>query len=391
VIYAGRDGAPGREEHSVASETLHISIDPFKSLVEEPETGHNRWHEGIEPILEADPGETVAIETRDALDGQLNPSSTAADLGNANLGLVHPVTGPVYVKGAEPGDLLEIKLQAIDADPWEHWGYTGVAPGFGFLRDVFPDPYLAHWHLVDDSYAESEQIPGVRIPCSPFPGIIGIAPSKEMREATVARENAVIEAGGMCMPPDAAGAVPNGTIGAEALRTVPPRENGGNMDIKQLTPGSSLFLPVQVDGALVSAGDVHYAQGDCEASGFAIEMRSILYMQFRLHKGEATRKRIRTPQFMQGEYFAPPEIAVPRRFYGTTGMPFDESGNCVSEDLTFAARNALLSMIDHLETRGYDRNQAYAICSVAVDLRISQVVDVPNFIVSALLPLDIFV
>jgi formamidase len=376
----------------MATETLHISVDPFKPLAEEPNTGHNRWHEAIEPILEVDPGQTVAIETRDALDGMITSSTTIKDLAaGVDLGPVHPLTGPVYIKGAEPGDLLEIKLQAIDSDPWEHWGFTAELPGFGFLRDLYPDPYLVHWHLVDDSYAESEQLPGIRIPCSPFPGIIGLAPSKDLREAVTTREQDVITAGGMCLPPDPNGAVPGGTIAEQALRTVPPRENGGNMDIKQLTPGSSLFLPVHAEGGLVSTGDVHYAQGDCEACGTAIEMRSILYMQFRVHKGEAERRRIRTPQFMQGEYFAPPEMAVPRRFYGVTGMPFDEEGNCVSEDLSLAARHALISMIEHLETRGYDRQQAYAICSVAVDLRVSQVVDVPNFIVSALLPLDIFV
>jgi formamidase len=175
------------------------------------------------------------------------------------------------------------------------------------------------------------------------------------------------------------------------LRTIPPRETGGNIDIKQLTPGVSLLLPVYVEGALFSTGDVHYAQGDCEACGTAIEMRSAVHVQFRLHKGEAQRRGIRDLQFFRDDYFGPPELATPRRFVATSGISVTKEGENRSEDLTLAARNALLNMIEYLGTRGYDRQQAYALCSVAVDLRISQVVDVPNFIVTALLPLDIFV
>lgn len=369
----------------------HVSIDAFKPLREQSDRGHNRWHEAIEPIAEVEPGDTVSVETLDALDGQLTPDSTHADVANADLSVVHPLTGPIFVKGAEPGDLLEIKMLEIEPDPWEDWGFTAEVPGFGFLRDIFPEPFLAHWHLVDDYYAESPQIPGVRVPFSPFPGILGIAPSAELRGITTQREQGVIDAGGMCLPPDPAGAVPEGAIAEEGLRTIPPRETGGNIDIKQLTPGSSLFLPVHARGALVSAGDVHYAQGDCEACGTAIEMRSVLHMRFKVHKGEADSRSIQFPQFMQSEYFTGTEMAVPRRFYATTGMPIHPDGRGEGENLTLAARNALISMIEHLETRGYSRQQAYAICSVAVDLRISQVVDVPNFIVSALLPLDIFV
>jgi formamidase len=367
-----------------------VSIDPAKALSEQAEKGHNRWHEEIAPVVEVDPGDTVSIETLDALDGQLNRQSTSADVANVDLNVVHPLTGPVFIKGAKPGDLLEIKLLAIDCDPWENWGFTAQVPGFGFLRDLFPDPYLVHWELFGDYYAESPQLPGVRVPASPFPGIVGLAPSRELRESTTKREQAVIDAGGMCLPCDPTGALPPGKIGEEGLRTIPPRETGGNMDIKQLTPGSSLYLPVYAEGGLVSAGDVHFAQGDCEACGTAIEIRSVLHMRFKVHEGEAARRNITSPQFMASDYFAGPEIAVPRRLYATSGMPLYPDGGNESENLTLAARNALINMIDHLETRGYDRQQAYAICSVAVDLRVSQVVDVPNFIVSALLPLDIF-
>jgi formamidase len=180
-------------------------------------------------------------------------------------------------------------------------------------------------------------------------------------------------------------------IAAEALRTVPPREQAGNVDIKQLTAGTSLFIPVDTPGALFSAGDAHFAQGDSETCGTAIEMRSTLRVRFAVHKGEAREKGITDPRFSRTDYWVAPEYAAPRRFYATTGMSMSRDGGTVhAEDATLAARNALLNMIEHLGERGWDRQQAYTICSVAVDLKISQLVDVPNFLVSAFLPLDIF-
>ena len=151
-----------------------------------------------------------------------------------------------------------------------------------------------------------------------------------------------------------------------------------------------MLLPVYAEGALVSTGDVHYAQGDCEACGTAIEVRSRVHVRFQVRKGEAERQGIRDLQFFRDDYFTLPELATPRRFFATTGIGVREDGTNESEDITLAARNALLNMIDHLQTRGFDSQQAYALCSVAVDLRISQTVDVPNPLVSALLPLDIF-
>ena len=369
-----------------------IAIDPSKSLGEEPETGHNRWHESIEPVVEVDPGDTVVYETRDAVDGQLSPSSTSSDVGNVNLNVVHPLTGPVFVKGADPGDLLEAKIVAIESDPWDQWGYTVEIPGFGFLREEFDEPYIVHWRLHGNEYAESEQIPGVRIRCNPFPGTFGLAPSAELRRRAEQRESALAERGGFALPPEPAGAVPaSAPIAAEGLRTVPPRETAGNIDIKQTTPGISMLIPVYAEGALVSTGDVHYAQGDCEACGTAIEMRSRVNVRFQVRKGEAERLGIQDLQFYRDDYFASPELAAPKRFFATTGISVRKDGRNESEDTTVAARNALFNMIRHLEQRGYDRRQAYALCSVAVDLRISQTVDVPNILVSALLPLDIFV
>ena len=368
-----------------------ISIDPSKPLSQEPGTGHNRWHEAIEPVVEVDPGDTVVFETRDAFDGQLNGQSSPEDVEQLNLNVVHPLTGPVYVKGAEPGDLLEAHLVDIEADPWEQWGYTIEVPGFGFLRDEFPDPFIVHWRLHGNRYAESEQLPGVRIRCNPHPGTFGLAPSAELRQRATEREADLAERGGFVLPPDPTDAVPpDETVAEEGLRTIPPRETAGNIDIKQFSPGATMLVPVYAEGGLVSTGDIHYAQGDCEACGTAIEMRSRVHVRFQVRKGEAEQRGIQDLQFFRDNYFTLPELAAPRRFFATTGISVRKDGQNESEDITLAARNALLNMIDHLETRGFDRQQGYALCSVAVDLRISQTVDVPNPLVSALLPLDIF-
>ena len=368
-----------------------VSIDPSKPLGEEPGTGHNRWHEDIEPVVEVDPGDTVVYETRDAFDGQLNGESTAEDVGNLDLSGVHPLTGPVFVKGAEPGDLLEVKLVAVEADPWEQWGYTVEVPGFGFLRDDFPEPYIVHWRLHGNEYAESEQLTGVRIRCNPHPGVLGLAPSAELRQRATEREGALVERGGLALLPDPEGAVPTDEeIAREGLRTIPPRETAGNIDIKQISPGTTVLLPVYAEGGLVSTGDVHYAQGDCEACGTAIEVRTRVHLRFGIRKDEAERRGIQDLQFFRDDYFIRPELAAPRRFFATTGISVHKDGTNESEDLSLSAKNALLNMIEHLQTRGFDRQQAYALCSVAVDLRVSQVVDVPNLLVSALLPLDIF-
>lgn len=357
------------EEHA-------IRIDPFRPLADEPETGHNRWHEDLEPVLEVDPGDTVIYETRDAFDGQLTPSSTPEDVANLDLNLVHPLTGPVYVRGAEPGDLLE-----IEADPWEQWGYTAEVPGLGFLRDEFEEPFLVHWRLRGNEYAESDELPGVRIRCNPHLASAGLAPSADLRRAATEREAGAAERGGFSLPPEPTGAVPSGDIAEEAIRTVPPREVGGNLDIKQLSPGATVLIPVYREGGMVSVGDIHYAQGDCEACGTALEMRSRTHLSFRVRKGEAQDKGIKDLQFFRDDYFTAPELAVPRRFFATTGINVTRDGVNESEDLSLAARNALLNMIDHLQqTRGFTRQQAYALCSVAVDLRISQTVDVPNLL-----------
>jgi formamidase len=364
-----------------------ITIDRSMRLKEQPHLGHNRWHPDIPPILEAEPGEEVALETRDASDCQIKPGMTVADLAGLDTKVAHPLTGPVYIKGARAGDLLEIEYLDVVPQPS---GWTRNRPGAGFLRDLFTEPYLVHWEI-KDGWATSPQLPGVRIPNGSFMGTAGIAPSHAQLEAWTRREADLAARGGIALPPDPEDAVPaGGGIAREGLRTLPPRENCGNVDAKQLTKGSRLLIPVNVDGALYSAGDGHFAQGDSECCITAIEMGATAVVRFRIHQGEAARHNIRWPRFAHPGYFAPPEWAAPRNFIATMGMPIRDDGTQEGEDLTLAARNALINMIDLLQERGWSRIQAYIICSVAVDLRVSNIVDLPNVTVSAFLPEDIF-
>ena len=364
-----------------------IEVDYTKRCADEPTKGHNRWHPDIPPAVEAEPGEEVVLQTRSALDGEVTPTSKAEDLHNVNLDLVHPLTGPVYVQGAEPGDLLEVNILNIEP---ARWGFTTIIANFGFLRDLFTEPFVVHWNI-GDGYAESPDLPGVRIPGAPFMGTIGVAPSRKLRQEILLREDELLRRGGAVVGPTPSGAVPaSEPLASEGLRTIPPRENGGNMDIKQLTVGTRLMLPVFTEGALFSAGDAHYAQGDCECCGTAIEMECTLHVSFQVRKGEAARRNLRFPIFERDDYFTSPEMAAPKRFLAATGLCIADGVN-ESENATLAARHALLNMIALLMERGWSREQAYCICSVAVDLKLSQIVDVPNFLVSAFLPLDIFV
>jgi formamidase len=330
---------------------------------------HNRWHPDLEPIAEIEPGEEIRLECEEGLGGQFTRESTHEDVANADRGLGHPLTGPVYVKGAEPGQVLEVELLAYESD---EFGSTALIPGFGFLADLFPDPYLVKWEIAD-GVARSEELPGVAVPEELFAGVIGVAPSHERMEAFRRREEQLRARGQLV-----ADSLPDSATPAEAaggLRTIPPRELGGNMDTRQLVAGSRLWLPVDVPGALFSIGDLHFAQGDGEVCGTAIEVAGAVTVRFALHDGPAPR----LPRFEC------PSIPDPPR-YGTMGIPVDEG-----MDVDAAARAALLGMLDHLEHRyGFEWPAAYALASVAVDLRISEVVDVPYPLVSALLRLDVF-
>ncbi len=365
----------------------------------------NRYHPAINAVVRAKPGDHIAFETRDALDSDLKLDSVADDVTAVDLNLVHPMTGPVHIEGARRGDVLAVTL--VDIEP-DEYGYTVIVPGFGFLRDLFPEPHIVNWRLTRLA-ATSEQMPGVRIPFAGFMGSVGVLPGAPEVEAWLARENLLGAAGGVVLGPQPIGALPRAVCGPEGshkekcLRTIPPRENGGNMDVKQMQVGTTLLLPCFVEGCGLFVGDVHYAQGDGEVSGTAIEMGGTVTVTTRVLKGKA--KDITSPHFEGG---AELKALAPSEFYATVGFPLKAKGEIppyvsyldgqkitnlenLSEDLSLAARNALIEMIDYLvRERGLTREQAYILCSVAVDLRIGQVVDVPNYTVSAVLPLTVF-
>ncbi len=333
------------------------------------ESAHNRWHADLEPVATVQPGEEITLETRDGLDGQLTRSSSLEDVLTLDHGLGHPLTGPVYVEGAKPGDVVDIELVAYET---ADFGVTAVIPGFGFLADEFTDPYLVTWEIADGK-ARSPELPGVVIAGDPFAGVIGVAPSHALMDEIARREQALADAGAPVADPLPETAFP-ATCRA-GIRTIPPREIGGNLDIRQLVAGSRITLPVHVEGALVSVGDLHFAQGDGEVCGTGIEIAGAVTMRVAVRTPE---RPLRLPSFE-----TPARPAA--RSFATTGIALD-----VPMDVDAAARVALLEMIDHLEARlGVPRAAAYALCSVAVDLRISEVVDVPYPLVSALLPLDV--
>ena len=291
---------------------------------------HYTWDNAIIPRLEINDGDTVAFHCRDSADGYYRKGMTSADMGKREF-KGHPLTGPVAIRGAKPGDVLAIEVLALVPGDV---GYTSFAPGRGLLAEDFPEPYLKLWEL---SGQAAEFRPGIRVPLAPFLGVMGVA---------------LAESG--------------------AHVTAPPRSNGGNMDIKQLTAGSTLYLPVWVDGALFSCGDGHAAQGDGEVCITAIETTMTATLRFRVRRDI----RLAWPELETS-------LARPRgRHYATTG---------IAPDLMEATRQAVRGMIGHLvERRGLSREDAYILSSVAVDLRISEVVDAPNWVVSAFLPLDIF-
>ena len=337
---------------------------------------HNRWHPELEPVATVTPGQELTLETEDGLAGQLGRDSSHEDAGSLDLGLGHPLAGPVRVEGAEPGDLLEVELLAYrTAD----FGVTAVIPGFGYLADLFPDPYLVKWEI-EGGRAGSPELPGVAVPEATFAGVAGVAPSHETVARVRAREEELRARGGAvaddlpetALPPEAAG----------GLRTIPPREVGGNLDVPQLVAGSRLLLPVDVSGALFSVGDLHFAQGEGEVCGTGIEVAGAVTVRLGLRKQPAWR-----PPF---PVYETPGLPV-RPAFATVGLPVGEDGHNESLDLSLATRRALLAMLDHLTLeRGFRREAAYALMSVAVDLRLSEIVDVPNAAVSALLALDVF-
>jgi len=368
----------------------------------------NRIHSDIVPVATAAPGERIVFHGRDAGDLYLDPDElTSADSSpRLGLGVVHPLAGPVYIEGAEAGDVLAVTLEAFSPGSV---GWTMASPG-GFAGDLVESESLfVTWRLNED-YAESDALPGVRIPNASFPGVITTLPGPAELREMLSREQQLADAGGTVLTPDPEFAEPaalcgaEGTRATECLRTIPPREHGGNMDIRYVQVGTTVYLPCFLDGCGLAVGDFHYAQGDGEVSGTAIEMDGVLTVTTRIVRDR--------PDLSRGPHYEGPArvLNIPSTsFYATTGFPLKQSGEVpreigylgstkvtgltnLSKDINLAARNALASMIDYITSKyGYSRSQAYIIASVAVDLRIAQLVDTPNVGVTAILPLDIFI
>jgi len=365
----------------------------------------NRYHPAIKPVAKANPGDLIVVHTRDALDSNLTIDSLPKDVLAIDLNLIHPMTGPIHIEGAERGDVLAVQLINIIPD---EYGYTTLIPGFGFLPDLFEEPFVANWAL-NSLEAVSDQIPGVKIPMNAFMGSVGVLPGEEEVDKWLARETELASVGGIALPPEPTGARPADVCGPEGshkdkcLRTIPPRENGGNMDVQQMVVGTTLLLPCFIDGCGLFIGDVHYAQGDGEVAGTAIETGAIVTVKTEIRKGMAS--LIKQPHFEGGAQI---KALEPDRFHATVGFPFKEAGEIppqwayleseklkplsqLSNDITLAARNSLIQMLDWLqETKGLGKEEAFVVMSVACDLRIGNVVDVPNYVVSTICPMEIF-
>jgi len=299
---------------------------------------HLGWDNAIAPVLTAAPGTTLQVECLDASGGQLTPTSTVADVTSLDFGRINPVTGPVYVDGAQSGDAVKITLEAFDPSGF---GWTANIPGFGLLADQFPDPALHIWTYDRAALAPAAFSPVGRVPLKPFAGTIGLALAEPGLHSVV-----------------------------------PPRRVGGNMDIRDLAAGVSLYLPVEVAGGLFSIGDTHAAQGDGEICGTAIESPMSVTVTLDLVKDA----RLAAPRFTTP---GPVTRHLDAQGYEvTTG---------VGPDLMTGAREAVSRMVDLLcATQGMQPVEAYMLCSVCGDLRISEVVDQPNWIVAFYFPRIVF-
>jgi formamidase len=366
--------------------TRHVPVDLGRSVLEDGANSHNRLWPDLAPVAVVDPGDELTLDIRDGMDGALAALEDAGGLLTVNLDSNHPLTGPVEVRGAMPGDLLVVEPLAIEP---RGGGATALLPGFGLLGDLFERPFLARWQIAG-AIARSPQLPGIAVRGRPFLGCVAVAPSAELVERAQRREAALAQRGGFALAPQRTGAVPAvEPYASNALRTIPPRENGGNLDVPQVCAGSRLLLPVHVPGAMLSVGDAHFAQGEGECCGTAIEIAARVTLRVSLRKHVDGGWTPRFPAIEASEAAAASPAAG--ACFITTGIPLADDGENADLDLTLAARRALLEMIGWLEAeRGLTREQAYVLASVAADLRIAQAVNRPNGLVVCRLPLAVF-
>jgi acetamidase/formamidase len=294
------------------------------------EPTHSRWNRALPPRLRIAPGDTVHLECQDASGAQVHPGMTVDGFLAIDRGRIHALTGPIFVQGADPGDVLQIDVLEV---AHKGWGWSSVIAGLGFLKERFAEPYLFHWQL--DGAVSKSLAPAI-VPLRPFCGVMGVAPAED-----------------------------------GDFRTRPPGIFGGNMDVRELCGGATLYLPVLNPGALFSAGDAHAAQGDGEVCINGIECPTDVTLCFHLHK-----QRPLAGPLIESAASRRPEA-------GEDAWIVVESGT----DAIAAARAGTSRMIDLLAERwGFSDVHAYLLCSVAMHLRLSQVVNEPMFTVSAALP-----
>jgi formamidase len=361
---------------------------------------HNRWHPDIPMACWVNPGDEFILETFDWTGGFIKNNDSADDVRDIDLSTVHYLSGPVGVKGAEPGDLLVVDLLDIGAKQDSLWGFNGFFSkqnGGGFLTEHFPLAQKSIWDI-HGMFTKSRHVPGVSYAGLIHPGLIGCLPDHKMLETWNTREQELIDSNpgvtGLANPPFAGTAHMGKLTGdakdkaaATAARTVPPREHGGNCDIKDLSRGSKVFFPVYVDGAGLSVGDLHFSQGDGEITFCgAIEMAGWVHMKVTLIKGGMAKYGIKNPIFKPS-----PIKPVYNDYLIFEGISVDEKGKQLYLDVNVAYRQACLNAIEYLKKFGYSGAQAYSILGTApVQGHISGVVDVPNACATLWLPTEIF-
>jgi len=361
---------------------------------------HNRWHPDIPMACWVNPGDEFILETFDWTGGFIKNNDSADDVRDIDLSTVHYLSGPVGVKGAEPGDLLVVDLLDIGAKQDSLWGFNGFFSkknGGGFLTEHFPLAQKSIWDI-HGMFTKSRHVPGVSYAGLIHPGLIGCLPDHKMLEAWNTREQELIDSNpgvtGLANPPFAGTAHMGRLTGdakekaaATAARTVPPREHGGNCDIKDLSRGSQVYFPVYVDGAGLSVGDLHFSQGDGEITFCgAIEMAGWVHMKVTLIKGGMAKYGIKNPIFKPS-----PIKPVYNDYLIFEGISVDEQGKQLYLDVNVAYRQACLNAIEYLKKFGYSGAQAYSILGTApVQGHISGVVDVPNACATLWLPTEIF-
>lgn len=380
-----------------------FKLDLSKPMEEQLHPGHNRWHPDIPAAFSVEPGTVFTMEVQDWTDGQIKNNDSANDIRDVNLARVHVLSGPVYVNGVEPGDLLVVDILDIGAFQEYEWGFNGIFAkenGGSFLTDHYPEAAKSIWDF-EGIYTTSRHVPGVKFAGLIHPGLIGVAPSLELLQKWNERENELKMTDPNRVPPLANTPNPEAAVlgtlkGAdfdrvakEGARTVPPRENGGNCDIKNLSKGSKIYFPVFVKGAKLSVGDLHFSQGDGEITFCGgIEMAGWIDLKVDVIKGGMEKYKItENPVFKPG-----PVDPHYSDFLVFEGISVDErDGKQHYLDANIAYKRACLNAIEYLKTLGYTGEQAYMLLSTApVEGRINGIVDIPNACCTVAIPTQIF-